>query len=319
MVIRDVKKLGSVAGNNFFLFAFLALSQSGAFLQIVLGMLLLFPLSTDPVRNIPPDRLQLWPLSRRNRALLRMASFWFSPAAWIALVLLVRASTPWFALEFLVVVLLFYAATTLFSSIPSRAPAFNLLRYMPGSGLVRKNLRELLSLLDPYIGLVLSIAATAYRIFSAQVEPDALLMVSLLIVLALSTHALTLFGLDTASGFTRYRLLPLRGWQILAAKDTAFFTVLLVLVLPLAPLPAIAAGLMAVSVGHSASIKYLAPQTRWRFTGGASLGAGLLQVFLMFSAGTMVARSSKLVLIPCLLIYVGSLLYFGKIFEQVPD
>ena len=62
-------------------------------------------------------------------------------------------------------------------------------------------------------------------------------MIGLLVALALSPYAQSLFGLDLESGVTRYRLLPLRGWEVLTAKDIAFLGLLFVLLLPLNPAP----------------------------------------------------------------------------------
>ena len=227
-------------------------------------------------------------------------------------------------LAFLGAAVVFYGAGMLFSSVPEKLPRSNLLRYIPApggplGGLIRKNLRELLTVLDPYAALLLSISGTLYRLLSSSVEPDALMMLSLLIVLAMSTYALCLFGLDTDSSFTRYHLLPLRGWQILLTKDVAYLVVVMILVLPLAPWSGFAAGLMALAVGHKASIEQPVPQNRWRFTGGANISVGLAQVFLMFSAGTMVGRTSKLVLLPCLAIYGGSVWWYGRRLQQVEE
>ena len=49
---------------------------------------------------------------------------------------------------------------------------------------------------------------------------------------------------------TRYRLLPLRGWQILLAKDVAFLGVLLLLTLPLDARAGLAFGLAALAIGR---------------------------------------------------------------------
>ena len=304
-----------MTGNTFFLVTFLMLMQSGPFLRIVLGTLVLFPLSGDPLGKIPAERLALWPLSRRNAILLRMASVWFSPAAWITIGLLIWVAQPAFALMFL-------GVTLLFALVSGRIPALNPLRQIPDfggplGGLIRKNLRELLTILDPYLGLVLSIGGTLYRVLSSHFEENALLILSLLIVLSMSTYALCLFGLDTAAGFTRYRLLPLSGWLILAAKDAAFLLVLLPLVLPLAPLAALAGASVVLAVGHYASLNARTVQRRWRFTGGAPLGPALLQVFLLFSAGSMVFHSSRLVLGPCLLLYLASLWYCGRQWDRM--
>ena len=92
--------------------------------------------------------------------------------------------------------------------------------------------------------------------------------------------------------------------------------VAVVLALPLAPLAALAGALLALAVGHGASLRQQVPQTPWRFTGGASLGMGLLQAFALFSAGTLVARTSVLLLAPCAAVYAGSLWYFGRELER---
>lgn len=300
------------------------MSQSGRFLQLILGVLLLFPFSSDPLRQIPADRLQSWPLSRSQRIGLRIASVWFSPVSWIAAALLIWASTPAFAAAFLALSLLFYALGAFFSAIPARAPALNVLRFIPAfggsiGGLVRKNTRELLTTLDFYLAVIVCVIGIAYRVFMKPVEPDAVMMLSVLIVLALSTFALCLFGLDTESGFTRYRLLPLSGWHVLLAKDVPFMLTIALLTLPLAPLAGIAAGLMALTVGHYSSVKYRVPQKPWRFSGGASLGAGLGQAFLMFSAGTLASRTSSLVLFPCAMLFAGSLWHSGRILDRAEE
>src|SRR5215469_8751815 len=54
-----------------------------------------FPLSADPFRLAPRSRLQLWPLSNRDRRLIRVFSPWLNPVTWIVLafVLWRRVST----------------------------------------------------------------------------------------------------------------------------------------------------------------------------------------------------------------------------------
>ena len=43
-------------------------------MYLIMGLVVLFPLSTDPLRKIPPSRLALWPLDRRDHWILRLAS-----------------------------------------------------------------------------------------------------------------------------------------------------------------------------------------------------------------------------------------------------
>jgi hypothetical protein len=86
--------------------------------------------------------------------------------------------------------------------------------HFPGAlnHLIRKNLREILSTLDFYCALLLALSLTAYRLLGPPLPPEALLAMTLLIVLALSTYTQSLFGLDGEGGLSRYRLLPLAGW-----------------------------------------------------------------------------------------------------------
>jgi hypothetical protein len=80
---RDWTALQSLTGNNFFLLTLFLLQQAGVFVYLIMGLVLLFPLSTDPLRKIPPSRLALWPLTRREHWILRVASPWINPITWI--------------------------------------------------------------------------------------------------------------------------------------------------------------------------------------------------------------------------------------------
>src|SRR5206468_2459534 len=80
---RDVNTFGSLQVNNFFLFIVLivyAASQSGVepksaypFLLLML-IVMLFPLSSDPLEKVPASRRARWPLSSRQKTALRVAS-----------------------------------------------------------------------------------------------------------------------------------------------------------------------------------------------------------------------------------------------------
>ncbi len=314
---RDLRSLNSVATNNFFLFCFFLLQTSGVFLQVILGLILLFPLTADPLRKIPPGRLELWPVSLGQRIALRAASVWLSPAAWITIGLLFWAARPSMSLRFLALALMVHVLGLAFALIPARAPQTNLLRRIPAfpgilGGLIRKNIREMLTVLDVYAAIVLSISGIIYRFASRAPEPDAFFGLALMVVLALSTYAQCLFGLDSDAGFTRYRLLPLSGWQILLSKDLAFLPMLIALVLPLAPLAGIPAGLVALAVGHHASVRLRASQVRWRFMGAPQIGLSVVQTVAMFGAGTVCYRTSALAVIPCVVVYLISLWFYGR-------
>ncbi|HLJ46744.1 MAG TPA: hypothetical protein VKU01_12085 [Bryobacteraceae bacterium] len=322
-VWRDIRKLNALAANNFFLFCFLALGQSGAFLQVILGLLVLFPLSADPLRKVPPERLALWPLTRGQGILLRLASLCLSPAVWITTGLLIWLASPLAGIGAFVAATLIYSLASSFSRFSGVLPEINLLRHIPRlpgrvGGLIQKNIREMLSILDAYAGLVLSIAGIVYRLAATHPEPEAFFGITLLISLSLSTYAQCLFALDAETGFERYHLVPLRGWQILGAKDAAFLLVLVILTAPFAPLAGLAAGFMALAIGHYPSALGPTPQPRWRFTGGSSILLGFFQVVLMFSAATVVYRSTVAFLAVCAAVWLGSLWYFGRQLER-PD
>src|SRR4051812_31892070 len=111
---RDLGTLGSIKVNNFFFFVALLIYgalKSGVqpwsaypFLGL-LGLLLLFPLSSDPLDKIPPELLALWPLTGVQRGCLRVVSLLFSPLLWLASLLLLKAATLTIALPFIAIVL----------------------------------------------------------------------------------------------------------------------------------------------------------------------------------------------------------------------
>jgi len=182
----------------------------------------------------------------------------------------------------------------------------------PLNQLIRKNLREILSTLDFYCALLLSVALLAYRLAGRPLPIEAFLAMTLLIVLALSTYTQSLFGLDGEGGLSRYRLLPLAGWQLLAAKDGAFLAAAVVLTLPGAPLTGLAAALIVLATGHGPSVDRPTPQIRWRFTNGSSIMYGLFQAIMMGLAGAAVFFSGAWLVIPCAAIWAGTLWWYGK-------
>jgi hypothetical protein len=315
-VRRDAKTLGSFTGNNLFSVSvlFLALADRGVFLSlnVLIGLVLFFPLSTDPLRKIPPQRLAMWPISSAERWLLRIASPWLNPMTWILAILVLRRSVT-MGLWALIAGL--FAIGFVVPSLPwvQRLGAWQRLPHFPGplDQLIRKNLREMLSTLDFYCGLLLSVGALIFRA-KGTLPPDAFFPLTMLVMLTLSSYAQSLFGLDGDGGLTRYRLLPLAGWQILAAKDAAFLLVSVVLCLPLAPMAGLAAALTALAVGHAASVNQRSEQTRWRFSTGVSFGSGIVQVLIMALMAAATVYASPFMLAPCIAIYVWSTWWYGR-------
>ena len=332
-VARDLAAIGSIKVNNLFLFV--ALLAYGALntgqppksaypFFLLLGFLLLFPLSSDPLAVIPASRLSLWPLSPAQRIGLRLASLLLSPIPWIGALILLRTARLPLALAFCALAVAIQLAMALARRASRRNIHFSLLRDIPQfpgplGGLIRKNLRQMLSLLDPYAALALAVGGIAYRFLAPHPDPAAPAIVSLLIALTLSTYAQSLFGLELASagsGMTRYRLLPLSGWQILLAKDAAFLALLLILVFGLDPGPGLTFGLAALALGHHSSVLLDIPQQRWRFTGGRLLPVGAIQALGGMALGFLEHQQGLPVLLFATILYVISLAYYGHRWDR---
>lgn len=311
---RERKSFRSIASNNFFLVTAIMLGPAGSFLLLLGALVVLFPLSADPLRRIPAERLALWPLTKGEHRALRALSPWINPLTWLLLLLAawsVKHAESWGV---------FALAIALFSVgflVPriSGEPAF--LRWVPAIGgqLIRKNLREVLLTLDFYMALLLSVSGGLYRLFMPKFPDEGLMAMTLLIVLALSSYAQCLFGLESTAGRTRYQLMPLSGWQVIAAKDAALLIVVVLLTLPLSPSTGLAAGLAALAIGHAPAVEEHREQTRWRFSTGASFPNGVLQVIALAGAGVTAYRISLLVLIPCALACAGSAWWYGRQFR----
>lgn len=322
---RELRALNSVSSNNFFLFCFLLMlqPQSAMFLLSVVGLLLFFPLSADPMKKIPADRLALLPLDHSEHIRLRVFSIFLSPAVWLIVGITVFGGVRFRVLSLQLLALLVVANGVAFwgERFLDKAPRLSLLRHIPEfpgrtGGLIRKNIRELSYLLDPYAALVLSITGVVYRVTSKDPQPDAIFGITMLVVLAFSTCAQRLFALDWMHGAVRYRLMPLKGWRILLAKDIAYLLLLLPLVAPLAPWAGIAAAFAVLAIGHQPSVMEPVQQARWRFVTGASITHALVQTAIMFGAGTATFRTSILVLPACIALWLASLIAFGWQYDR---
>ena len=317
---RDWTALQSLTGNNFFLMTLFLLGQAGTFVYLIFGLVLLFPLSTDPLRKIPASRLALWPLTRRELWTVRLAAPWINPLTWI-----LAAAAIWAAGRTISVGLwaslagLFVAAFALSHlPAPGRTPMWRWVPGVPGplDQLVRKNLREILSTLDFYCAAILSLAVLAWRLFGPVMPQEAFMAMTVLTVGALSSYAQCLFGLDGEGGLSRYRLLPMRGWQLLLAKDIAFLLALFPLVLPLAPIAAMGSALVVLAVGRPPAVQHPKPQTRWRFSSGGALGNGVVQMIAMAMTVSSIFSMSLWFLVPAVGAWMISLWWYGRELER---
>jgi len=311
---REQRRLFDISSNHFFLFGIYFLRGSAVFIFLLAGLVMLFPLASDPMRKIPAERRPLWPLRAPELLWLRVSSIWLNPATWLIVALLVVGGHQRFGVELAALLLGAHVAGLLLEQLLERFPAAHPLRGLPLPAtpfwiLVRKNLRELVTVLDVYLATAISLSGMAYLRFASRPEAEAALPLALIVSLALSTHAVSLFGLDSLPGIDRYRLLPVSGLLVVAAKDVAVLLIQLALTLPLAPKAGLAAGLAALTVGHSVMLRNLATQSPWRFASGGSVGVGLIQLVVMMGTGVFAEKESAWILAPCLVAYAISLAY----------
>lgn len=320
VVRRDLKTLGSFSGNNLFVVGvtFLFFGDPGLFAAVAgfIALVLFIPLSADPLRLLPRDRLAVWPLSTAERRGLRILSPWLNPMTWLIL-----AVVAWKRVSIGVssVAAGIFAIGFVLPTLPlNRRGVWRCLPSFPGrlNQLIRKNLREMLSTLDFWCSAVVSAFSMGFRV-AGLLPPQALLPMTIITMLPLSTHSQTLFGLDGDEGMTRNRLLPVPGWQILMAKDVPFLLASLVTTLALAPVAGFAAAFIALAIGHPASVKHRSSQVRWRFSSGISFGIGLLQASVMCAAAVAVHSVPALVLL-CIGAYGWSTWWGGRALEQQP-
>jgi hypothetical protein len=313
---RDWKSFGSLGMNNFLPVTVYLLREAGVFVYLIAAVVLLVPMSADPLRKVPASRLAVWPLSQRDRWLLRAISPWINPLAWLLAGLAVWALRGGVTIGLWALAAGLFAAGFVLSELPL-PHGFGMWRRMPHfpgrlDQLLRKNLREILTTLDFYCALLLAVSLAVYRMLGRPLPREAFLAMTLLVVLALSTYTQSLFGLDGTGGLSRYRLLPVAGWRLLLSKDGAFLTAAVVLTLPGDPVAGLGSALVVLAIGHSTSVDRPTAQIRWRFTMGPSIGLGFVQAILMGVAGSAVFFRGPLFLLPCLAAWAGSLWWYGR-------
>jgi hypothetical protein len=323
LVRRDLHSLSTLGLNNLFLCILFLLvgtiSPRHAFwstllFQIVLLIPLLFSLSVDALARIPPIRLALWPLTSVQRFAVHLLALILNPAFWLfgSVLTLWGGLTPgvaYVALALTIQLIVFFCTLFVRSS-------FRFFRFPPAlptrlGGLIQIQARHLFTVLDLYTALLLSIGGTAYRFLSSNPQPEAFPILALLISIALSTFAQRTFSLDSAGAIARYRLLPLVGWKLLAAKDLAYLSVLALLVAPLSLTVGLTFGLIAIAIGRYPAISKIVPQRQWRFTGG-DIRFGIAQIILGVLAGLGAMRVGILAFVAACFAYAISLYLGGR-------
>jgi hypothetical protein len=299
---RDAGSFAALKVNNFFLFVLLLIAgnvSSGLpprraypFLLLV-GFLLLFPLSSDPLAKIPPMRTAVWPLAASQRTALRIVTVALSPLFWLALALFLRTA-PSLAVAFVAMAAVMQFCLALVRFTPSaRGQSLDWRFPFPGKlgPLIAATVRQMFHVLDTYVAILIALGGCLYRFSYPAPDRAAYPIFSLLIALALSTYAQCLFGLDSQSAWTRYRLLPVHPREILLAKDAAFLGLLLLLTLPLSPVAGMTSGFAALAIGSFPALRRRNPQYRWRFMGGRFI-IGVAQITCGAALGLAAANTS---------------------------
>lgn len=310
-VRRGPRPLRQAAGNNMLYAAvvFLAIVDRPAagFFVVLLAIVLFLPSSGDPLTLAPAVRLNLWPLSRWQRYRLRLASLLTNPLSWLILSAMAWRRVGW-GLWAVV------AASFLCGFLGSRFRMPGIwvppLPVGPLTHLIRKDLRQLLTALDFYCALLV-VAPALYLRLKGQLPESAGVPLAALVVVILSTMALTLFGVDGESGIARYRLWAIPGWRIVAAKGAAYLLLILVLTTPFAPAAGLAGGLIALTVGQFVSVKRVIPQTRWRLRASHAFANGMAQMVLALFGFAAVAEWGVVWLAACVAAYAASLWMCG--------
>ena len=295
-----------------------SLQSSASFYWLIIGALVLFPLSADLLRQVPKDRLDLWPLSGMQMAAIRAATLLLNPVLWIAVALSIFVHSA--VLGLLLAVVSFAAQFLVSIQLPQGANPLRFIPSFPGplGGLIQNHLRVLLSSLDFYFAALFAICAAIYCFLTANPDPMARVIIGQLVVIFLSTLAQCQFGFDDASERVRYRLLPLSGARILFAKDLAWLLLALLLAWPFHLLACLCSCAVVLAIGHHTAVTKPVRQHRWRFAEGRLGTVGLLQMFAAMSSGVAVAQVGAWVVLPFVFAYFASLWFYGRKWEQDP-
>jgi hypothetical protein len=159
-------------------------------------------------------------------------------------------------------------------AVRSRARSTRTLRDLPGVprpiGIAAaKELRHLGRTADAFLAAGIALAGAAWVLIAEEPAPGLFAAVPVLVVLAQAGAPLNAFGLDRG-GIDRYRLLPLRGSEVVASKNLAFGTLLLIQSSPLVVTSAWRFGLLEATALVVGLLAYTLPPrlsaTSARFT-----------------------------------------------------
>jgi hypothetical protein len=309
---REIHSFKSVGGQNFLLFVALQMGSAQFFL-LILGAVVFFPLSSDPVEKIPRDRRDLWPINGLQWMTIRIASLVLSPVMWLATILVLRVS--WQLSASVVLIGAFAAVVLPFGARFAGDRKISFARWIPAppgsiGAIMRLQWREMLSTLDPFVAIALTAASLAYQFFDGPLDPAAPRVLASVITLALSTHTQVMLGID-GTGAGRWLLIPMPTWKVLLAKDLAFLALVVILTLPFDVMAGVSTSLVALATGRYRSVASPVPQIAWRFTAGRLAPDGIVQIIAIFAAGNAIGRGRLVALSAGALLWAASLAIAG--------
>jgi hypothetical protein len=210
--------------------------------------------------------------------------------------------------------------------------------HFPGrlGGLLKKDLRYFVRLLDVYFALPIVILFVIY--LASNPEPSASVFKVVLIILFLPwiSMASNCFGLDSPLGLDRYGLFPLSGRDILLSKNLAFALILMILVGAVFPLALWRFGASVTAPGFVELVLMMLAYLSWgnwmsvrdpykmqfyRFSAGGSPADAIIGMLFGSVPGLIMVYSGALWVMVLLMVvysalYCLSLTRSGRRFEQ---
>lgn len=301
LAARELRETRSVFANTFlFCIVFLmAGSQrkqdafwATALFQLFVALPLLAAASLDAQERIPRVRRRLWPLGEMEALALSAVSFAFHPLLLLMLVTL----TFWVgwpvALGLAVLAGVVHLAVYALAHLRWKVNPARVAPRLPGryGAVMTVTIRQVVETLDFWTALLLTISGAAYRLLG-QPAAEALPVLAIFVVFALSTVAQRLRSLDGGTAEQRYRLLPVSLWRLRLAQDAAYLVVILLLVLPLHAVAGLTCALAVLALGRYPAMRRHVSQRRWRFTSG-DLRVGALQLAAGAVLGVLASRGT---------------------------
>lgn len=150
-------------------------------------------------------------------------------------------------------------------------------------GLIKKDLRYFIRLLDFYFALPIVILFISYLAWSPEPSASVFSAVILILFLPCISVASNYFGLDSPQGLDRYALFPLSGRQLLLSKNLAFALLFIVSFIAILPFVLWRFGVGVAAFGFIELVLVVLAYSSWG--NWMSVRAPYKMQFYRFSAG----------------------------------